>query len=977
MGAFILLAAIEASFLLALAYDVQIADKSAAREFELLQASAQFSRVMLKVQECFDSADELRKDILDRDKTLLYKKNVRVTMKMLEKAMSQLSKCGLDARGARSMESNFAGLMDLLDTVLANARARGDSKTSFRQVLNQSGDLYRNLLVELRNVKTALTRKSNKKNIANLDPQYLIYIAAAVNLAAVAFLLIAADRGITGPIQKLSTDCQKVMKAETLSKPAKITNEISSLELSFYEMSLVVAENEKRRRNFLEFFQSVQSAALENVRKCFDALLAESNLQERARKNIQKARSNLQTLISLLQSMTAALSFKTQDTLEVNYQADSSSKLLQNAQSAVEALLQKRKISLNLQGASYECMLDSTLISRVLINFLSNAIKYSPEGSEVLLRVDKIKKNSKSMLEFRVSDCGPGISKENQERLFKEFSQVDSADGVKRAGTGLGLVICKQIVEAHQGEVGVESAVGKGSSFWFSIPCAPDETRQEEKAKSGKEQRGSPEKSSSRTSKSSSLKNSFYLLLAVLLASQSLLAFRLNSIFAATAKTEQSFLLEKEVILRVEELMATHLVWKLDVAKSLDKTRIDEVAATQPVLQQQIDNCSWILANIGKKSKKSIYEINRARLIFEKLKKFGAYLSAKQDSIPLAALPPLVKQAKVLAGEVETSLFRVLSIGESSVLKSYDGSKILRAELMNTLVIASVLNFFLLALLSIFGLRISEQISLLKQKSEDFASGKDIEPSIRGNDELAILDRSLCDLARAIKEADSQRQKLIALINHDLRTPLSSIINGLQLILEAGYGGLGAGQKVLTEKAETELQHLLQQINDLLLIEKIDAGLYQLSAEKLAVLPILEEAARSYGELAAKKGVRLVPEFPSEIKELCVNAEKSLLAREFEIIIENALDASPDGSTVNLSIELLGKEISVVFKDHGNGINTELLPQIFERFRFVGGKPLTGLGLPLAKRLSTIHGGSLQINSNESGTETRLLLPVA
>jgi signal transduction histidine kinase len=197
------------------------------------------------------------------------------------------------------------------------------------------------------------------------------------------------------------------------------------------------------------------------------------------------------------------------------------------------------------------------------------------------------------------------------------------------------------------------------------------------------------------------------------------------------------------------------------------------------------------------------------------------------------------------------------------------------------------------------------------------------------------------------------------------------------MILASGYGDIGESEKALTSAAELELNKLLQQINDLLLIEKIDAGLYQMTAEKFEVFPLLAATAESFGETASRKKVRLVPASTPECQELCINGDKSLVEREFAIIISNAVEAAPSGSTIDVAVERSGNVISVSFKDRGNGIDEELLPQIFERFRFVGGKPVTGLGLPLAQRLSAIHGGSLEINSSPSGTETRVTLPIA
>ncbi|MBS1995323.1 MAG: PAS domain S-box protein [Cyanobacteria bacterium SZAS LIN-2] len=108
---------------------------------------------------------------------------------------------------------------------------------------------------------------------------------------------------------------------------------------------------------------------------------------------------------------------------------------------------------------------------QVLTNLLSNAVKFSPPGSTVEISATACG----AFAELRVKDRGKGIAPEYHQSIFERFQQVSSADGKRGVGTGLGLAICKAIVEAHKGTIGVESAVGEGSTFWFQIPLAdPD-----------------------------------------------------------------------------------------------------------------------------------------------------------------------------------------------------------------------------------------------------------------------------------------------------------------------------------------------------------------------------------------------------------------------------------------------------------------------------------------------------------------------
>jgi signal transduction histidine kinase len=114
---------------------------------------------------------------------------------------------------------------------------------------------------------------------------------------------------------------------------------------------------------------------------------------------------------------------------------------------------------------------DKHRVERVLTNLLSNAIKYSPEGSRVTVsaRVNP----DKGEIQISVADQGIGIPQEHQHKVFERFHMVDPALTRKTGGTGLGLTVSKASVELHGGRIWVESEVGKGSTFHFTLPLTP------------------------------------------------------------------------------------------------------------------------------------------------------------------------------------------------------------------------------------------------------------------------------------------------------------------------------------------------------------------------------------------------------------------------------------------------------------------------------------------------------------------------
>ncbi|MBX9688818.1 MAG: PAS domain-containing sensor histidine kinase [Candidatus Obscuribacterales bacterium] len=110
---------------------------------------------------------------------------------------------------------------------------------------------------------------------------------------------------------------------------------------------------------------------------------------------------------------------------------------------------------------------DKQRITQVLMNLVSNAIKFSPRDSEIIMK-SSLEKDA--TLKVWVIDHGRGIPKDAIAKVFDRFQQVERADETVKGGSGLGLAICKAIVEAHHGEIGVDSEEGKGSCFWFKLP---------------------------------------------------------------------------------------------------------------------------------------------------------------------------------------------------------------------------------------------------------------------------------------------------------------------------------------------------------------------------------------------------------------------------------------------------------------------------------------------------------------------------
>ena len=111
-------------------------------------------------------------------------------------------------------------------------------------------------------------------------------------------------------------------------------------------------------------------------------------------------------------------------------------------------------------------MADERKVKQILLNLLSNAVKFTPAGG----RIGVTARATAEAITISVSDTGIGIAPEDQAAIFEEFRQVGRDDARKQEGTGFGLTLAKKFVELHGGRIWVESEVGKGSTFTFSLP---------------------------------------------------------------------------------------------------------------------------------------------------------------------------------------------------------------------------------------------------------------------------------------------------------------------------------------------------------------------------------------------------------------------------------------------------------------------------------------------------------------------------
>lgn len=218
-------------------------------------------------------------------------------------------------------------------------------------------------------------------------------------------------------------------------------------------------------------------------------------------------------------------------------------------------------------------------------------------------------------------------------------------------------------------------------------------------------------------------------------------------------------------------------------------------------------------------------------------------------------------------------------------------------------------------------------------------------------------------------EADRLKQEFTSTLSHELRTPLTSIIGSLQLVNSGVLGDLNTDQAELTEVAERNGQRLLDLINDILDIEKIESGKLTLFPEPMPMDELVGESVKLNQGFADRYEVKLATH---GVRDIVVHADRKRLLQVMTNLISNAAKFSPSGGNVEIGMTEKDGRVKVSVADRGAGIPENFRNRIFGRFaqadsadtRAKGG---TGLGLAICKRLIEMMDGSIGFDSRDGG----------
>jgi signal transduction histidine kinase len=194
-------------------------------------------------------------------------------------------------------------------------------------------------------------------------------------------------------------------------------------------------------------------------------MLEGESLSDQGREFVQTALASTEDLMEMVSSLLDVSKMEAGE-MKPNLTQCELLTIAREALAKVESLKGGRRLTLSGADEPGTVMADAELIARVFQNLLGNALKFTPDDGRVTVSIEP----SADAVRVLVQDTGPGIPPEYRERIFEKFFQVENRANRQKYSTGLGLTFCKLAVEAHGGQVGVDSEEGRGSTFWFRLP---------------------------------------------------------------------------------------------------------------------------------------------------------------------------------------------------------------------------------------------------------------------------------------------------------------------------------------------------------------------------------------------------------------------------------------------------------------------------------------------------------------------------
>ncbi|MEK7789608.1 MAG: DUF3365 domain-containing protein [Planctomycetota bacterium] len=328
-------------------------------------------------------------------------------------------------------------------------------------------------------------------NVIASDRKYMIYGSIITITVLITVLFMTTKRLVISPINKIRTLMFNFAKDGNPDVPVLATNdELEDLSRAFVNMTKSISDyhtclqdkinaateeltikNEsllklnKTKSNFIANISHELRTPLTSIKGAMDYLsvrlaMHKKDNEEDLKVFFEVIKKNAERLIRLVNNVLDYERIELGE-LEMHFKEINLKNVFDEVVTGFRSISEEKKVNIELKAEDVTVHADEDKIKQALTNLLSNALNFSPESSDIIVTLTE----ADGYANASVEDSGCGIAEGEKELIFRQFY----SKGVKD-GAGLGLAICKGIIEAHNGEIGVKTAEGKGSRFWFTMP---------------------------------------------------------------------------------------------------------------------------------------------------------------------------------------------------------------------------------------------------------------------------------------------------------------------------------------------------------------------------------------------------------------------------------------------------------------------------------------------------------------------------
>ncbi|MBY0550346.1 MAG: HAMP domain-containing histidine kinase [Candidatus Obscuribacterales bacterium] len=268
----------------------------------------------------------------------------------------------------------------------------------------------------------------------------------------------------------ISDNTRRVRERQELNPQVDGTDEIANLDEEFHVLTKELRESERLRSEFISMISHDMKAPLMSVELTLEQIerKLKTTQDESLNDELNSVNNNMRRVMGLIRDILD-LERGASGKLSLELEELNLDDVFARVTMSVKVLAVQKNVTLAVESHEESVFADKRRLEQVLVNLLSNALKFAPEGSQVALRGSK----SGTEVEIRVTDSGVGVPEQDRLRIFERFEQSTQGDTVRGdAGSGLGLAICKTIIDSHEGQIGYEPGPDGGSQFWIRLRSA-------------------------------------------------------------------------------------------------------------------------------------------------------------------------------------------------------------------------------------------------------------------------------------------------------------------------------------------------------------------------------------------------------------------------------------------------------------------------------------------------------------------------